>query len=252
MKKTGILIPILTLAILSGVAGCKKYTGDKAAEDRAKWIESLHDSISNISAQRKADSLRIIQLRSDIDLWLQNFTQVDDPKQVEPYYIHSSFMGSYPLKSTGIAARIKDNQEFELVAALSGSQFDSFRLTSGEFSVTSPTIQPDQALNFTSSDGLTVCAFSGEGIRPIAEFVSLYEPEQIWMEFLRNGQVRSSINLSHPQKRWISETWDMASERQLLDSLERSQILSARKLELLHITLNRESKRQPDNQASTE
>ncbi|MDE6271572.1 MAG: hypothetical protein K2M31_01015 [Muribaculaceae bacterium] len=235
------ILPLLLIPVIASIAGCKKYSGEKAAQERAQWIASLNDSISNISAQRKADSLRITQLRSDIDLWLKNFTQVNDPKQVEPYYIHSSFMGSYPLNSTGIASRIKDNQEFEIVAALSGSQFDAIRLTAGEYSISSPVVPPDQGLNFTSSDGLTVCSFSGKEITPIAEFVAVHEPEQIWMEYLRNGQVRSSIYLSHPQKRWISETWRMASARQLLDSLERRQMLTARKLELLHITLRRES-----------
>lgn len=240
--KTRLLLPLITITLMAGLACCKKYDGDKTKNDREQWIASIKDSISNISAQRKADSLRIIQLRSDIDLWLQNFTQVNDPKQVEPYYIHTSFTGSYPLNSTGIAARIKNNQEFELVAALSGSQFDAIRFSAGEYSATSQSIKPDQALNFTSSDGLTVCSFSGDQTSRLAEFVNIHQPEQIWMEFLRDGQVRSSINLSHPQKRWISETWEMASERRLLDSLERTQMLTARKLELLNITLHREGK----------
>lgn len=243
------LIPIsLIIFSLATLAGCKKYDGSKAAADRRKWVESLNDSLALVNKQRAADSLEIIRLRSEIDSEICNFTQVSNPREVESYYILSTFKGNYPLTSTGVAARITNGMEFELIAALSGKKFDAVRVTSPTgASATSMTIPPDQALNFTDSNGLTVVAFSGGINDSLGRFVANNPSELLRMEYLRSGATQASINLSDAQKKWISSSWQLANNRSTLDSLENHQIIYARKLQILHITIDREKRKAQGN-----
>ena len=74
---------LLTLVILTAAtSGCRKYTGEKAAEQRRDWVESLNDSISAITAARQADSLRLDQLRSRLTEEIDEFTQVANAREV--------------------------------------------------------------------------------------------------------------------------------------------------------------------------
>ena len=227
---------------MTGAVGCKQYNGEKAASDRAKWVASIEDSIATIGKARRADSLQIENLRKEMDSSIKDFSQISNAREVEPYYILSSCRSAYPLNSTGVAARVTNSLQFEMVAALSGKRFDAVRLSSEGESVNSTVIPPDQGLNYTSADGLSVCSFSGGENTPLGRFVDLHSGSPIKLEYLRNGAVQSSISLSDTQKRWIAQTWRLTSQRQALDSLESAQIINARKLEILHITLDKERK----------
>ena len=243
--KTDVLIIFLTGCILLTVGACKKYDGKKARQDRSQWIESLHDSISQIIKERSEDSIRIAGLRTEIESDLSRFTQVANQREVEPYYILTSARGRYPLASTGIMARITNGMQFELVAALSGQKFDAVRICLTEnpqTNVTSSVIPPDQGLNYTSSDGLTVVAFSGTMNAPLGEFVSENLEAPLSVEYLMNGGVRKTLPITQNIKETIAATWHLTNSRTLLDSLENIQVINARKLEILHITLSRQSK----------
>ncbi len=127
----------MAAAMLVGVSGCRKYSGEEAAQKRADWTASLHDSIAQVAAQRHTDSLRIEQLRAEMAENISRFTMVNNPREVEPYYILSAFKSQYPLKSTGIAARMMKNEQAEIIAALSGGRFNAIRVTSPQGEVTS-------------------------------------------------------------------------------------------------------------------
>ena len=151
---------LMTASLIGTAAGCKKYTGEKAAAQRQEWLGSLRDSIATISAQRSADSVRLDELRTRITDEIGRFTQVANDREVEPYYILSAVKSQYPLSSTGIAARMMNNEQIELIAALSGARFNAIRVSSGSETATSLTVPADQALNYTSG-GLTTVAFKG-------------------------------------------------------------------------------------------
>lgn len=230
---------LLTLFLLSGV-GCKKYTGEKAAAQRQEWLESLRDSITAISAQRSADSLRLEELRSQLSDEIGRFTQVANAREVEPYYILSQFKAKYPLSSTGIAARLMNNEQVELIAALSGKHFNAIRINAGGASVTSQTVPADQALNYTSG-GLTTVAFTGPQADSICEIVNSHKGDQVKLEYLQNGGIANSINLTADQKEWIAGTWDVCGAHLEARRLENNILISGRKIEILKITLAQET-----------
>lgn len=242
MKKIYIAFLIFAgLLIASG--GCKKYDDRPARQAREEWIGSLDDSIANIQKARSADSVMIETLRTTIDSEIKNFSQVNNPKEVEPYYILSKFRGAYPLKSTGVAARISKSLQFEIIAALSGKRFDAIRFTDASNSgVTSTVVAPDQGLNYLGSDGLAVAAFTGSANDTLGQFVDRNFNGKLRMDFISRGATIASIPLSDAQKQWIATTWKVASDRHRLDSLENMQILNSRKLEILNITKSQKSK----------
>ncbi|MDE6811102.1 MAG: hypothetical protein K2J15_02000 [Muribaculaceae bacterium] len=251
MKK---FIPVILPCVLILATGsCKKYDGEKASSQREDWIASLHDSIALITGLRQEDSVRINNLREDLDARMKNFTQVANQREVAPYYILSTVRSDYPLTSTGVIARITNDMQFEVIAALSTGKFDAIRFsmagTPAE-NVTSAVVPPDQALNYTSADGLTVVAFSGELNSPLGEFVAKNSETALNVEYLMNGTVRKSIPLGETRKKCIAQTWQLTSSRSMLDSLEAVQIINARKLEILHITLSRQEDRKIQEKAN--
>ncbi|MDE5842516.1 MAG: hypothetical protein K2H35_02120 [Muribaculaceae bacterium] len=231
---------VLPCALIFAAGSCKKYNPAKAQSQREEWIASLHDSIAQINKMRAEDSARIISLRQDIDNNIKEFSQVANQREVAPYYILSSAKGEYPLTATGIIARVTNDMQFEVIAALSGQKFDAIRLAAGgdaSRSVTSTVVPPDQALNYTSADGLTVVAFSGALNAPLGEFAADNSIGHINVEYMMNGAVRKSVSLAPARRNCIARTWQFTSSRAMLDSLEAFQVINARKLEILHITL---------------
>lgn len=231
---------LLTLVILTAAtSGCRKYTGEKAAEQRRDWVESLNDSISAITAARQADSLRLDQLRSRLTEEIDEFTQVANAREVEPYYILKAFKGRYPLSSTGIAARMTASEQMELIAALSGARFNSIRVSSQAGSATSLTVPADQALNYTSG-GLTTVAFSGAQADSIGMIVADSGEGAVKLEYLQNGAVAKAITLTPDQKAWVGKTWSVCGGHQEARRLENAMMISGRKIEILRLTIRQE------------
>lgn len=237
-----ITVAPLLLLLIAGTAGCKKYSGEKAAQQRQEWLKSLDDSISSLSARKEADSQRLEELRSLIADRLAAFTQVDNPREVEPYYILSRFRGSYPLSSTGIAARIMRNEQPELIAALKGARFNAVRAVSASRTATSATVPADQALNFTSG-GLTTVAFTGAEADSICMLIGESKDAPLTLEYLQNGSVAGKITLSPEQKAWVADTWSLCAANREAHSLEKRQLTDSRKIEILKIKLQEQNER---------
>lgn len=240
MKRTFYLLPLLLLVAIGGV-GCKKYTGEKAAAQRQEWLASLQDSISMIADQRRADSVQLDNLRNRISDEIGRFTQVSNPREVEPYYILTAFKGKYPLSSTGIAARMMKNEQAELIAALSGARFNAIRVTSGTESATSLTVPADQALNYTSG-GLTTVAFTGAQADSICQLITDRRNDPVTLQYLQNGGVAKSITLSAQQKDWVADTWSVCGAHKEATRLEGAMLMASRKIEILKITLSQSAK----------
>ena len=238
-------LTVLAGCILTGVifsaCGSDNKRAEAAAAARREWYDSLRDSIALITALREKDSLEIISLRTRIDELLPEFTPVENPREVEPYYILSAFRGSYPLRSTGIAARVTASQRFELIAALNGQGFDAIRVVAPDgTSATSATVAHDQALNYTSGS-LTTVAFTAGPSDNIGRLVEARGDAPLTLEFLRGGKCVASHKLSDAQKRWISTTWRLADCRKSLDSLENASTINSRKLGILVMRENQQS-----------
>ncbi|MDE6330562.1 MAG: hypothetical protein K2L83_07645 [Muribaculaceae bacterium] len=230
---------ILTGVIFSAGDGEKKRI-EAAAAARREWHDALRDSIARITNLREKDSLEIISLRTRIDELLPEFTPVENPREVEPYYILSALRGSYPLRSTGIAARVTASQRFELIAALNGQGFDAIRVVAPDgTSATSATVAHDQALNYTSGS-LTTVAFTAGPSDNIGRLVEARGDAPLTLDFLRGGKCVASHKLSDAQKRWISTTWRLADCRKSLDSLENASTINSRKLGILVMRENQQ------------
>ena len=205
------MIPAILLLIAIGgpTAGCRKYDGEKAAAQRNEWHESLSDSISAISTRRNTDSLRLVELRESLAERIGSFTQVSNPREVEPYYIQSRFKTRYPLSSTGIAAR----------------------MTAG-----------DQALNYTVR-GLTTVSFTGAKADSICMFVADHQATPLTLTYLQDGARAAQITLNTDQKEWIASTWGVCGAHKEARMLEKRMLSDSRKIELLKITLAQEEEK---------
>ena len=240
MKRPSIY-PLMLLLLLPA-AGCRKYSGEKAAAERAAWHDAIRDSITEISARRHSDSLRLAGLHASLAEELPRFTQIGNPREVEPYYILSSFKASYPLTSTGIAARMTASEQYELIAALSGSRFDAIRVTAGGASAESDVVPADQALNYTAA-GLTTVAFSGARADSIGELVQANAAGPVTLEYLSAGRRVGSVTLSGAQKDWLSTTWSVCGAHSEAQRLERSLMVDARKIQLMEMRLRQEGEK---------
>lgn len=230
-----VLAACLLTSVMLTACGSDNKRAEAAAAAREEWHAALRDSIARITTLREKDSLEIVSLRTRIDELLPEFTPVENPREVEPYYILSAFRGSYPLRSTGIAARVTASQRFELIAALNGQGFDAIRVVAPDgTSATSATVAHDQALNYTSGS-LTTVAFTSGPSDNIGRLVEARADAPLTLDFLRGGKCVASHKLSDAQKRWISTTWRLAGCRQSLDSLENASIVNSRKLGILYL-----------------
>lgn len=229
----------MILLALASLESCKKYSGEKAAEQRNEWIESLKDSINQLESQRRADSIRLDELHTHLSNDIELFTQIANPREVEPYYILSAFKARYPLSSTGIAARMTNSEQIELIAALSGQKFNAIRISSGNQTATSQTVPADQALNYTSG-GLTTVAFTGPQADSICMIVKDNQNSPVSLEYLQNGSVAEKINLSDDQKNWIEKTWTVCGSHKEAQLLEKTLLIDSRKIEILKITIDQE------------
>lgn len=237
-------ITLLSSLAILGIAltACKGYDDSKAREDRQEWITSLADTISIIEKTRTQDSLNLDQLREEVADRLQNFMIINNPREVEPYYILKAFRASYPLNSTGIAARVLKNEGMEIVAALTGKRFNAIRISSGQNSAESQIVPADQALNYTAGN-LTTVAFSGSKTDSLAMLVAENAANKVKLEYLQNGNVAQSIILSQNQINWISETYSLCSNQAEIHNLENSLLISSRKLQILKLTLDSEKEK---------
>ena len=238
------MIPAILLLIAIGgpTAGCRKYDGEKAAAQRNEWHESLSDSISAISTRRNTDSLRLVELRESLAERIGSFTQVSNPREVEPYYIQSRFKTRYPLSSTGIAARMTAGEQAEIIAALSGPRFNAIRLSDGNQSVESDVVPADQALNYTAR-GLTTVSFTGAKADSICMFVADHQATPLTLTYLQDGARAAQITLNTDQKEWIASTWGVCGAHKEARMLEKRMLSDSRKIELLKITLAQEEEK---------
>lgn len=240
MKNITLGTSLAALFLLCLLPACKGYDGTKAKEDRNAWLTSLSDSISLLTKERQQDSLRLEELHQRVGETIADFTTVSNPREVEEYYILKSFRSAYPLNSTGVAARVLKSEGLELVAALSGARFNTLRAVSGNESAETDRVPADQALNYTAG-GLTTVAFSGAKADSVAMLISRNAASSVTLQYLNDGKIAKSISLTDLQKQWISQTWQLCSMQKEIHSLENSMLLSGRKLQILNLTLQRQS-----------
>ena len=114
------------------MAACTpKEKSDKAVE-RERWIESLNDSVALYKSQIDSATSRLEELHDNVGLMLQDFEYVNNPREVEGYYIYKGWRQRYPLQGNGLVARISKDEGLELIACHKGAPFTSVALSGGD------------------------------------------------------------------------------------------------------------------------
>lgn len=221
---------MLSLAIL--LPGCSGEKSKSESADASKaYALSLGDSIATLETRIDSCETQISQLSEQVDVWLRDFTTVSNPREVGAYYIYTPCKNLYPLKGTGLAARINDNEQFELIAAYRGSSFDRIMVEAPTEQATSETVPPDQALNYTSG-GLTTVLFTSEKADAIGELVADNELNPITVTFMKGGAV-GTMRLPGEYAKMISYTWMLYDAKQKLSHTERRLSLLREQVNLL-------------------
>lgn len=227
MKKSILMLLFVSLLI----CGCakKKSDGEKAQQN---YKLALEDSIK--SQQRMVDSCNMVidDLKGVIDSKIGDFAVVENPREVEGYYILKNWIGKYPLKVTGLVARISKSEQLELIAAAKGLTFDQILIESGDQSVESAVVPHDQALNYRL-DGLTTVMFSGEKGYEIGEFVANNELNDVKMVFLEGGKVKGNWTLPADTKKMVSLTWLLSNSMKELNRNEMKVRMLHQKIDIL-------------------
>lgn len=113
----------MALCVSACIASSCVKRVDNSEKTRAEYEKTLTDSIEKIGVEIDSCNDCIATLRDKVSERMNDFTTVANPREVGAYTIFTKFKSKYPLKSTGLVARIDENEKFELVAALSGKPF---------------------------------------------------------------------------------------------------------------------------------
>lgn len=233
MKKAAILA-LATGLIMSGGCAKKNESGKKAAET---YQETLKDSIKSLTTEIDSCDMVASSLSDQVNNLLRDFTAVNNSREVEGYTIFNGWEKRYPLKSTGLIARINGGEQLELVAALTGGVFDRISVTADQETLSTAVVPNDQALNYRR-DGLTTVMFTGEEADAVARLIADNELNPITVTFLNNGKKTGSWHIPGDYAKMIAMTSMLYSAHKEQNALERKSVLLSEKVKLLrrHLT----------------
>lgn len=229
------ILSLLFIFIFS--IGCSRVKKPAAAEEREKWIESLNDSIADYKRLIDSTSNELNMIHSEIGELITEFEFVSNPKAVEGFYIYKGWKSKYPLSTTGMIARINESEGLELLATLKGGTFNRIEVSDPNETLTSETVEHDQALNYRTQSFNTVCYYGGKA-DSIAMMISDNMPDKITVEYLGSGK-KSSIVLPSDQKEMIAATWQLYSRQQESKKLERNMTVWSHRIEVCRHLIER-------------
>lgn len=228
MKATYYIIPIIALSLLG--EGCRRNEAkERVQAQREAWEASLPDTLQAIKQQ--TDSLRkeILLLTDEAERQLPAFEYVENPREVEGYYIAKAWAPKYPLTKTGLVARLTKGEKLELIAALSGgAHFNRLRIETATGSATTSEVPHDQALNYRMT-GLNIVCFSDSASNSCAELIANSAGEKINVIYLDGDKKTGSMTYPETSQTVMAETWKLYSTRSALTHDQRMIPLLAKK-----------------------
>ena len=219
----------LSLLIFSGF-GCKKRQVPEAIAEREKWIAGFNDSVASYENRISEISTMLNECNDRINDELTNFEYVSKPKEVTGYYILKGWKSKVPLTSTGIYARINEDEKIELLATLSGGVFNSLKVSNGVTECTSQVVPYDQALNYRHGAYNTVC-FVGEAADSVAQFISDHYTEKLYLYFMNGNQKRDFV-IPENEKTMVAATWNLLATQLEQKNLQKDLWMTSKKLEI--------------------
>lgn len=225
-------IAIIGIALLAGISsGCgrKNEAKERVKAERDAWIASLPDSLAAVKAQMDSLQSEISTLTQDAESMLPDFKYVDNPREVEGYYIANAWAPTYPLTATGLEARLTKSEQLELIAALGGgAHFDRIRVAAGGETAETSTVPHDQALNYRMAGLNTVC-FSDSAAASCARLIADNQDTQIRIIYLNGGKETGALNYSKANAAVMAKTWNLYDTRRKIGRDERMIPMLAKK-----------------------
>lgn len=230
MKK---ILPFVLISLfLLSESACKRLRQPEAVAQRQEFIESLNDSISAYRAAADSAEASLTAIQNSISGMVGDFDHVSNPREVEGYYIYKGWKNRYPLKQTGIVARITEDEGFELIAVLSGAWFSRVEASAASRSASTAAVPHDQALNYRAGNLNTVC-FSDSAAFPVAELIAEAKDGNVAISFFNEGSRTGSISsLPADQKDMIAATWRLFASQRKAHELEKKISLYSRRIDL--------------------
>ena len=224
MKKK-ISFVIFTLLAFLATGSCSKKQKTEAEIEREQWIAGFSDSINYYQDQTAQIDSRLETLNGIIGNLLENFEYVRNPREVTGYYIQKGWNSKIPFTTTGIYARVNDNEKLELIATLAGNTFNKIGV--GDFS--SETVPHDQAFNYRHQRFNTVY-FSGGKADTIAQYIAEHAKEKINLHFME-GNKKVDFAIPQNEKDMIQQTWQLYSAKSEALKLQKELWMNSRKIE---------------------
>lgn len=208
---------------------CKKLKKPDALTERENWIASFSDSINFYKNEINNLEEKLSSDNNFIGGLLGNFEYISNPRQVTGYYILKGWNSRIPLKQTGIYARINDNENIELIATLSGGNFNQISVSNGSEEVKSNIVPHDQALNYRQNNLNTVC-FYGNAADSIAEFIALNITDKLTISFWDAGKKKQAV-IPDDEKNMIASTWELNSYKLETKELQKKLWIYSKKID---------------------
>lgn len=210
--------------LIIALAGCSKIKKTEAEFERENWMASFNDSITFYQDQVKEVEKKLENIHGKIGNELEEFEKVNNPREVEGYYLLKGWKSKIPLSSTGIYARINEKEQLELIATLKGSTFN--QIEAGDFK--SNVVPHDQAFNYRHTAYNTVYFCSGKA-DTVARYIADHSGK-VELYYLE-GTKRKSFLLPEDEKNMIKKTYDLYSLQKEARDLQKSLWISSRKIE---------------------
>lgn len=202
---------VLAVAIIFGTATCgrKNEAKERIKAERQKWEASLPDSLQAVERQTDSIKKELQALNNSFEAMSHTFEYVDNPREVEGYYIAGGWKANYPLKSSGLIARITKSEKLELIAALSGgAHFDRLRVEAGGQSAETSVVPHDQALNYRMTGLNTVC-FSDSAASSCARLIAENNGTAIKLIYLEGDRQTGTLSYPEQTQSLMLSTWNL-------------------------------------------
>lgn len=200
-------IPILLMASMS----CHKRNEakERVKAEREKWEASFPDSLKAVERQTDSIKSELKALNNSFEAMVHTFEYVDNPREVEGYYIAGAWKGIYPLKKTGLVARITKNEKLELISALAGgAHFDRLRVEINGQTAETSVVRHDQALNYRMTGLNTVC-FSDSAASSCARLIAENNGCDIKIIYLEGERQTGALSYPKQDQSTMMSTWNL-------------------------------------------
>lgn len=210
--------------LLSGIVGCrgKNEAKERVQAEREKWEASLPDSLKAVERQSDSIKSELEMLNHRFDALVHTFDYVDNSREVEGYYIAGAWKANYPLKSTGLVARLNKGEKLELIAALAGgAHFNRLRVEAGGETAETSVVPHDQALNYRM-EGLNTVCFSDSAANSCAHLIARHVGSDIKIIYLDGDKKTGTLTYPQAAQKTMEATWNLY---EIMSSIHRDELM---------------------------